>query len=75
MSGLEESHKSLHYDPPEAEIGYFCSGECGNADEPHPASLDDEKKIWTYSEDIGKGSDLTEKKHMWLEDPKEKTTS
>ena len=44
MAGQEESHKSLHYDPPEAEVGFLCSGVCGNTDEPHLATLDDEKK-------------------------------
>ena len=75
MAGLEEAHKSLHYDPPKAEVGFLCSGVCGNTDEPHIATLDDEKKTWTYSEDEGKESDLIEREHVWLEDPKETTTS
>ena len=67
MAGLKEAHKSLHYDPPEAEIGFLCSGVCGNTDEPHLATLDDEKKTWTCSEDDSIGSDLTERQYAWLE--------
>ena len=67
MAGLEEAHKSLHYDPPEAEIGFLCSGVCGNTDEPHLATLDDKKKIWRCSEDYSKGSTLKPRERMWLE--------
>ena len=75
MAGLEEVHKSFHYDLPEAEIGFLCSGVCGNTDDPHIATLDDEKKTWTCCEDEGRGSDLTEREHVWLEDPKKTSTS
>ena len=71
MAGLEEAHKSLHYDPPEAEIGFLCSGECGNTDEPHLATLDEEKTTWRCSEDDSVGSDLTEREQAWLEEPKD----
>ena len=67
MAGLREAHKSLHYDPPEAEIGFLCSGVCGNTDEPHLTILDDEKKVWKCSEDYSKGSLLTPREHVWLE--------
>ena len=74
MAGLEEAHKSLHYDPPEAVIGFLCSGVCGNTNEPHLATLDDEKKTWRCSEDDCKGSVLTEREHVWLEQPKDTST-
>ena len=66
MAGLKEAHKSLHYDPPEAEIGFLCSGVCGNTDEPHLAILDDEKKTWTCSEDDSKGCDLIKMEQVWV---------
>ena len=67
MAGLEEAHKSLHYDPPEADVGFLCSGVCGNTDEPHLATLDDEKKTWTCSEDDGKGGTLIPGQCIWFE--------
>ena len=66
MAGLEEAHKSLHYDPPEVEIGFLCSGVCGNTDESHLATLDDENKTWRCSGDDGKGSNLTKREYPWL---------
>ena len=74
MDGLEEAHKSLHYAPPEAEIGFLCSGVCGNTDEPHPATLDDTKKAWRCSEDDSIGSDLTEREYAWLQESKGSST-
>ena len=74
MAGLKEAHKSLHYDPPEAEIGFLCSGECGNTDEPHLATLDEEKTTWTCSEDDSVGSDLTEREQTWLKEPEDTPT-
>ena len=74
MTGLKEAHKSLHYDPPEAEMGFLCSGECGNTDEPHLATLDDEETTWMCSEDDSVGSDLTEREQAWLEEPKDTPT-
>ena len=74
MAGLEEAHKSLHYNPPEAEIGFLCSGVCGNTDEPHLATLDDERSTWTCSEDNSEGSPLTPTEHMWLKEPKVTST-
>ena len=75
MAGLEEAHNSLHYDPPEAEIVFLCSQECGNTDEPHLATLDDEKKAWRCSEDDSIGSDLTEREYAWLQEPKDTSRS
>ena len=63
MAGLEEAHKSLHYDLPEAEIGFRCP-EVGNTDE---STLDDEETTWRCSEDDNKGSTLTPREHVWLE--------
>ena len=74
MTGLEEAHKSLHYDPPEAEIGFLCSGLCGNTDEPHLATLDDDQTTWRCSEDDSVGSDLTEREQAWLQEPKDTST-
>ena len=68
MAGLEEAHKSFHYDPPEAEIGFLCSGVCGNTDKPHLATLDDERSKWTCSEDDSEGSDLIPREYVWLEE-------
>ena len=68
MTGLKKAHKSLHYDPPEAEIGFLCSGECGNTDEPHLATLNDKKTTWMCSEDDDVGSGLTEREQAWLEE-------
>ena len=66
MAGLEKAHKSLHYDPPETKIGYLCSGVCGNTDEPHLATLDDEKEAWTCSEDDSKGDTLIPRECIWF---------
>ena len=67
MTGLKEAHTSLHYDPPEAEIGFLCSGVCGNTDEPHLATLDDKKKTWRCSEDDCTGSHLTQREQVWID--------
>ena len=74
MAGLEEAHKSLHYDPPKVEIGFLCSGVCGNTDEPHLAMLDDERSTWTCSEDDNEGKALTPTECIWLEEPKVTST-
>ena len=71
MAGLDEAHESLHYDPPEVEIGFLCSGVCGNTDEPHLATLDDEKTLWICSEDYSKGYILTPREHVWLKELKD----
>ena len=74
MAGLEEAHKSLHYDPPEAEIRLLCSGVCGNTDEPHLATLDDEKTTWACSKGSTEGKTLTPTEHMWFEKCKDTST-
>ena len=57
VTGLTQVHKSLNYELAKAEFGFFCSGECGNK-EPHLATLDDKKEIWTCSEDDEIGDSL-----------------
>ena len=49
MSGLEEAHKSLHYDPPAAVEGTLCPGTCGTKNIIHFAELDKKKERWTCS--------------------------
>ena len=49
LSGLEEAHKSLHYDPPAAVEGMICPGKCGTI-EIHYAKVDKKKGFWTCSE-------------------------
>ena len=49
LSGLEEAHKSLHYDPPTAVEGMICPGNCGIKDG-HYAKVDKKKGFWTCSE-------------------------
>ena len=65
MTGLEKAHKSLHYDSAEAEMGFLCSGECGNK-EAHLAILSDDKKTWVCSEHEYIGNKLNEKQSLWL---------
>ena len=72
MAGLKEANKSLHYDPPKTEIGFFCSGKCGKTDELHLATLDDEKTELTCSENPEEeGVAVTERELVWLEEPKQ----
>ena len=49
LSGLEEAHKSLHYDPPAAVEGMICPGKCGIKDV-HYAKVDKKKRFWRCSE-------------------------
>ena len=49
LSGLEEAHKSLHYDPPTAVEGMICPGNCGIKDV-HYAKVDKKKRFWRCSE-------------------------
>ena len=66
MTGLKKVHKSLHYDSAEAEMGFLCSGDCGNV-EAHLAILSDDKKIWVCSEDEDTGYKLdNEKQSPWF---------
>ena len=54
LSGLEEAHKSLHYDPPAAVEGMICPGKCGII-EIHYAKVDKKKGFWTCSENFNMG--------------------
>ena len=45
-------------------LGFLCSGVCGNTDESHLATLDDEKKT---CEDDSEGNTLTPTGSMWFE--------
>ena len=65
-TGLEEAHKSLHYGPPETEMGFLCSGECGN-EEVHLATviLDTEEEAWICSEDEDTGDILNQQQRHW----------
>ena len=54
MSGLEEAHKSLHYDPPAAVEGMICPGKCGII-EIHYAKVDKTKGFWRCSENCNVG--------------------
>ena len=65
LSGLKEAHKSLHYDPPTAEEGFLCSGECGNS-EVHLATLSADRETWRCSEDPSVGDDLNHSQTLWL---------
>jgi hypothetical protein len=65
MSGLKAAHTSLHYGPPKTREGFLCSGECGN-EETHLATLDDDRTMWTCSEDESIGDDLDEMQKLWL---------
>ena len=65
MTGLRKAHKSLHYDSAEAEMGFLCSGDCGN-EEAHLATLSDDKETWVCSEDEDTGLKLDENRSFWL---------
>ena len=49
LSGLEEAHTSLHYDPSTAVEGMICPGKCGIKDG-HYAKVNKKKGFWTCSE-------------------------
>ena len=66
LSGLNEAHKSLHYDPPAAEVGLICSGVCGNQ-KTHLATLDEERETWRCYEDKTEGDNLNDKQNLWFE--------
>ena len=54
LSGLEEAHKSLHYDPPAAVEGMICPCKCGVKDG-HYAKVNKKKGFWTCSENCTMG--------------------
>ena len=67
IAGLKEAHKSLHYDPPpKAEIGFLCSGECGNREETHLATVDDDQDTWMCSKDDSIGGTLNSRQSIWF---------
>ncbi|CAI7997910.1 hypothetical protein GBAR_LOCUS2271, partial [Geodia barretti] len=67
MTGLEEVHKSLHYDSAKAEVGFLCSGVCGNKDSVHVAKVVASKELWTCSKDKRRGGKLEERQKVWLD--------
>ena len=73
-TGLQEAHKSLHYDSAEAEMGFLCSGGCGNT-EPHLATLGPKGETWICSEDGDTGGYLNQGQKFWFEmQPKDTAT-
>ena len=67
IAGLKEAHKSLNYDPPPTpEIGFLCSGKCGNREETHLATVDDDQESWTCSEDDCTGDTLNSRQSIWF---------
>ena len=67
IAGLKEAHKSLHYDPPpKPEFGFLCSGECGNREKTHLATVDDDQESWTCSEHEETGDTLNSKQSIWF---------
>ena len=67
IAGLKEAHKSLHYDPPpKPEIGFLCSGECGNREETHLATVDDDQDTWMCSKDDCTGGTLDDRQSIWF---------
>ena len=64
MAGLNEAHKSLHYETATAEIGFLCSGECGN-EEVHLATLDPKRESWICSKDEETGNNLDPRQRHW----------
>ena len=66
IAGLDEAHRSLHYEPPKAEVGFLCSGECGNK-EIHLAILDPKREAWICSENENIGDSLTPTQRHWDE--------
>ena len=65
MTGLQEAHKSLHYDSAESKFGFLCSGDCGNK-EAHLAKLDSKGETWICSEDGNIGGYLNQGQKFWL---------
>ena len=65
MTGLQEAHKSLHYDSAESKFGFLCSGDCGNK-EAHLAKLDPKGETWICSEDGNTEGYLNQGQKFWL---------
>ena len=72
MAGLEKAHESLHYDPPQVDIGFICPREqCKEKDGPHHATMNKNKTKWTCSENTEEGGPLTKRECVWLEHSKD----
>ena len=72
MAGLKKAHKSLHYDPPQVDIGFICQREqCKEKDGPHLATMNKMQTKWTCSENTDEGGPLTKREHVWLEQSKD----
>ena len=71
MAGLKKAHESLHYDPPQVDIGFICQREQCKEKEPHLATMNENKKKWTCSENTEEGGLLTEREYVWLEELKD----
>ena len=65
VTGLTQVHESLNYESAKAGFGFLCSGECGNK-EPHLATLDDKKELWTCSENEEIGDNLDPRQIVWI---------
>ena len=64
VTGLKNVQICLNYELTKAEIGFLCSGKCGNK-EPHPATLDDKKEVWTCSENDKIRDSLNPRQKVW----------
>ena len=71
LTALTQVHKSLYYESAQAEFGFLCSGECGYK-EPHLATLDDKKEVWTCTEDKEIGHSLDPRQKFWIFDDNDK---
>ena len=70
ISGLETASYSLNYDSAKAEVGFLCSGACGNH-EVHLATVDVKKQVWFCSEDKIIGAHLDETQIPWMTNPRQ----
>ena len=66
-TGLDAVHKSLNYNltMAEVEVGFLCTGECGNK-KAHPA-LNNNNETWRCSEKEEKDGDLQKGQKVWSE--------
>ena len=75
MAGLKKAHESLHYDPPQVDIGFICQREqCKEKDEPHLATMNKMQTKWICSKNTDEWGPLTKRECVWLkqsEDTKE----
>ena len=68
MAGLKKAHESLHYDPPQVEIGFVCQREqCKEKDEPHLATMNKTQTKWICSKNTDEWGPLTKRECVWLE--------